>query len=277
VLAAMTVLIVFAALGMPGVEAGGLLLPARPSRPLGEGFGVREIRIRVQVRDNHAFVTVQQVVENLSPLTLEAECVFPLPRSGTLDAPTLTADDRPLEGELLTGPTARAAWVASLDRHRDARLTEFLGRDLFRVSAFELAGRSRRTLRLTYEQELEPANEITELVCGLRAVALAPLPGARYRIDVDLALRKEDEPAVRGETASRTASRLEIGPIHSPTHDIAVQRSRAGRALVHAEGSLTGDEPDYRLLWTSTRSPIGVTLLTYWPQEASRGYFLLIA
>ncbi|MDJ0975258.1 MAG: VWA domain-containing protein [Planctomycetota bacterium] len=261
----------------PEVKAGGFLVPARGGTPVDEGWGVRDIKIRAQVRGSHAFVTVQQVIENLSPRTIEAEYVMPLPPGGVLGSPGLTLDGTSSKGELLTGAAAREASIQLLRRHRDARLTEHLGRDLYRLRKLELGSLARRTIVLTYEQEIEPVGGVADLVLGLRGAALAPLDDATYRIDVDIELRAGNDPRAGVDSRVGQGSRLEIGPVHSPTHDLDVRRDHARHAFVHASGALTSVEPDFRVFWTTTRSRIGATMLTYWPPEEERGYFLLVA
>lgn len=119
-----------------------------------------------------------------------------------------------------------------------------------------------------------------ELLLPLRAATVSTAPDAELsvEIDVDLGHGQQRGSSRRGfDSRADTRDRVEIGPVYSPTHDVSVLRDEARHAVIRFDGPLGPREPDLRAFWTTTRSAVGATLLTYWPEEEARGYFLLVA
>ena len=68
-----------------------------------------------------------------------------------------------------------------------------------------------------------------------------------------------------------------LGPIYSPTHDVAVTRRDPTRADVSFEAREARPDTDFLLYWSFTQNEVGASLLTWWPQDEDRGWFLFLA
>jgi Ca-activated chloride channel homolog len=247
-----------AALAAPA-RADGFLVPREPGRPVRGQWAVKSHRVDVSVQGPHARVTVEEEFVNLSRGVLEAEYVFPLPQGAMVSAITLFEGDRGLEGRLLTADEARRAYEEIVRRQRDPALLEYLGRDLYRVSVFPIPAGQSRKVRLRYEQVLSPDGGTYELRYPLNTEKFSAQPLQDVSVHVDI---RADGP---------------IGPVYSPTHDVVVTRSERNRAQASFEAREVRPDTDFLLYWTLSKNDVGASLLTWWPKDEDRGYFLFLA
>jgi Ca-activated chloride channel family protein len=240
-------------------RADGFLVPTQPNRPVRGEWAVSDHKVSIAVHGPQARVTVDEEFVNLSGGTLEAEYVFPLPAGAMVSSITLLENGRGLEGRLLRAEDARRAYEEIVRRQRDPALLEYLGRDIFRVRVFPIPAGDRRRVVLQYDQLLQTDAGLTELLYPLNTEKFSARPLDQVVVTVDL---ESDTP---------------LGPIYSPTHDVAIARPDAKHAQVSFEAKGVKPDTDFLLYWSTTQGPIGATLLTYWPREDDRGYFLFLA
>ncbi len=261
--------------------AGGRLIPrgavAKSSGSKAAGreqrWSLQRARLSARVRASVATVRVDHVFRSESKDTLEADFVFPLPpgaklaklelrptapqqagvrwEAGGVKPPRVSARP-PMPGRVLRGLAARTAWLSDLERRRDPDLVRFVGTDALRVPLPAIAAGAEIALTLTYEQTLAADAGLGELACPLEAAAA-------FEAYVDL------------------ETRAPLGPIYSPTHPLQVARLSANRAAIRYRGTSSPDTPCLAVFWSTTRSRIGATLLTYWPKDEPRGYYLMLA
>jgi Ca-activated chloride channel family protein len=259
----LALLFVVAATAPRVAQASGFLVPIR-GEVLEEGaWSVEEMRISAIVRGEHALVTVEQIFRNHTPRTLEMSCWLPILRDGIQGVAALV-DGEPGGGRTLRGSEADAFVLEGLRRRRDPRLLEHLGYDLHHVPELALPPNGRSRVTLKFEQEVRPLRGVQDLHIPLRAARPRGEGRSGLRVEIDIA----------GATAN---SAERIGPIYSPHHDLQVERTGTDRVRVRYEGVLDPTEPDLRLFWSRTRSPVGITMLSCWPEEEERGYYMLLA
>jgi len=233
-------------------RASGLLVPEGAGQADEARWHLDAVRVRAQVRGPIAEVTIGHVFRNVSTEALQAEFVFPLPPGAMVSKPTLRHGKRVLAGAVLRGAAARDAWTADLRRRKDPSLVRHLGSDVYRVRLPAIPAGARANLVLTFEQTLGADAGLAEFACPLQATP-------SFEIVVDL------------ETTAP------LGPVYSPTHAVRVRRSSPTRARIEYAGASSLDTPCLGLYWSTTRSRIGATLLTYWPKEEKQGYYLVLA
>ena len=248
--AATGLLLVVGVLGARPAHAGGLLLPEKA--PAAGGVELESVKVRAHVRDRVAEVSVAHVFRNRAKEPLQADFVYPLAAGAVIEQPTLHLGQDMLEGKLTRGAAARKAWTADLRRLRDAVLVRHLGSDLYRARLPVIPPGKRVQLTFTFEQRIASDASVRSFLCPL---GVTP----KFEMVVDL------------ETTAP------IGPIYSPTHAVHVERMGAQKARIRHAGASSLEMPCLGLYWSTTRSRIGATLLTYWPQEEEEGYFLLLA
>jgi Ca-activated chloride channel family protein len=245
----------------PRAGADGFIVPLRPERRVRGDWAVTYHRVDVRVEGQKARVRVDQEFENLSPVPLEAEYVFPLPHGAMVSAVTLVADGKPIEGRLLKAEEARRIYDEIVRRQKDPALVEYVGRDFFRASLFPIPPRGRRQLVLEYDHLLRRDGDTVEVLYPLSTEKFSARPLRDVRVTVDVA----------------AAGTADLGPIYSPSHDVVVTRDGTKRARVSFEAREVRPDTDFLLYVSETEAEVGATLLTHWPRGEDRGYFLLLA
>jgi Ca-activated chloride channel family protein len=243
----------------PDARASGFLVPTAGARPPQAEWALESQDVEVVGQGPHLLVTVEQTFRNLTDRTLETEYLFPLPREAVVTSLTLFEGGQGLEGRLLRAADARRAFEEIVRRRRDPALLRYLGHNLYSVRVFPLGPRESRRLVLKYEQAAARDGGVNECALPLGAGRLGAGEGARVRVRADL------------EEASG------LGPVHSPTHDVRVERLGPTRARVAFEGVARREEPDLVLYWSASSAPVGATVLTWWPRDEDRGWFLFLA
>jgi len=243
----------------PAAHADGFLVPTDRIRSAQGRWSLDAYRVDVVVRGPHARVTVEQVVRNLGTRPLEADYLFPLPRSAMVSSITLFDGGKGVAGRLLRAEEARRAYEAIVRRRRDPALLQYLGQDLYRVRVFPLAPGQTRRLVLKYDRRLTTDGGLVEFDHPLGATRMSALPIRTLAVHLDVQTKEA------------------LGPIYSPTHDVAVVRKGPKRAEISYENSSRGEPVDFLLYWATTSRRIGATLLTYWPRDEPLGYFLFVA
>lgn len=256
---ALPLVVAGAALVAPPARADGFLVPVQPNRPVRGQWAVKSHRVEVTVQGPHARVVVEEEFVNLGYGLLEAEYLFPLPQGAMVSAITLFEGDRGLEGRLLTAEDARRAYQEIVRRQRDPALLEYLGRDLYRVSVFPIPAGQSRKVRLRYDQVLSAEGGTYELRYPLNTEKFSAQPLHDVSVHVD----------VKGEGP--------LGPVYSPSHEIAVARPAKDRAEASFEAREVKPDTDFLLYWSVSQNDVGASLLTWWPKDEERGYFLFLA
>lgn len=240
-------------------RADGFLIPTRPRQPVRGQWAVSYHRVEVVVRGPHAQVTVDQEFVNLGATRLETEYVFPLPKGAMVSSLTLFENGRALEGRILRAQEARRIFEEIVRRQKDPALLEYLGNDFFRVRVFPIPAGGRRRVVLKYDQLLQANGGTVEYLYPLNTEKFSARPLAEVVVSIDL------------ETEAP------LGPIYSPSHDVAVSRPSPNKARISYEATRTTPDRDFLVYWSTTHNPIGASLLTWWPSDEDRGYFLFLA
>jgi Ca-activated chloride channel family protein len=236
--------------------AQGLLIPNEPDLP---PLGIRSHRVRAELHGQAAQTTIEQVFVNHTNRNLEAQFVFPIPRGASLSRFTMIVNGREQAGELVDRDQARQIYSSIVNRAQDPGLLEYLGGQLFRASVFPIAPGGTQTLTLRYEQVLDSRDGLVRYVHPLRADG-----------------RKAA--AVEGETAFEVHVRAPapLLNLYSPSHPVSVQRLGDAEARVTWSDRRGALDRDFQLLFSMDPREIGLNLLTYRPDPAQPGYFLML-
>jgi Ca-activated chloride channel homolog len=252
---ALSVLPAFAQLvviGRPPVSIG------RPL-PIRADCRIESVDVRADINDQAAKVHVSQVFRNPSAIPMEAQVLFPLPEGAAVSGLTLMADGKELTGKLMGRDEARRIYEDIVRRRRDPALLEYMGRDLFQTSVFPVPPGGESTVQLQYSQLLKKDS-------GLIAFAL-PLATAKH----------SEKPVDHLTVGVNIAAPAPIRTVYSPTHEVDIQRPDGSRATVKLNLHDLRSPDDFRLLYSTDSSPVGLNVISYKPEDNEDGYFALLA
>jgi len=265
--------------------AAGLLTPADGSLPALE---IRDHAVDVLIQDGYAVTTVEQTFHNPHMRDLEAIYSFPVPEHGTVGEFAVWIDGKPVIGEVLERQEARQVYEDQRAVGQDAGLIEKDSYRTFDVHVTPVrAGADTRT-RLVYLQPVKVDHGIGRYVYPLEEGGVDEQRLAfwtaqeqvreRFSFDVRLragypveAVRMPDQPAAA------------ISRLDDQRWELALRNGAAGDEEQGTGATMPGTtapaaslDRDLVVYWRLAQDlPGSVDLVTYKPDAAGRGTFLL--
>jgi Ca-activated chloride channel family protein len=227
--------------------------------PIRADCRIESVDVRADIQDQAAKVRVSQVFRNPSSVPMEAQVLFPLPEGAAVSGLTLLVDGKELTGKLMGHDEARRIYEDIVRRRRDPALLEYMGRDLFQTSVFPVSPGGQSTVQLQYSQLLKKDS-------GLIAFGL-PLGTAKH----------SEKPVEHLTVSVNIAAPAPIRTVYSPTHEVDITRPEASRASVKLSLHDVASADDFRLLYSTDSSPVGLNAISYKPEDNEDGYFALLA
>jgi Ca-activated chloride channel homolog len=231
----------------------------RPVTPPPTSYAIKDLDVQMKIIDQVAQVQVSQTFVNTGSLPMEVAFVFPLPYDGAVDRMTLMIDGREYPAKLLNAADARRMYEEIVRKNRDPALLEWLGTGLFRTSVFPVPPGASRTVSLRYSQLCRKEEGLTDFIF--------PLSTAKYTSSA----------VERVSFRATIESQEEIKNIYSPSHAIEIKRPDERHAVVTFASKNEVPTADFRLLYDVGRGKVSTRVLSYRPDGAQEGYFLLLA
>jgi Ca-activated chloride channel family protein len=236
--------------------AQGLVIPTEPDVP---PLALTRHAVRVEIDSQAAVTTVEQVFQNNTERQLEAQYVFPVPKGAVLTRFTMLVNGKPQDGQLVEKGEARRVYNQIVSRAQDPGLLEYLGADVFRANIFPILPRSSQTVTLSFSQVVPAEGSLVSYTYPVRASA-------------------KRGPTVHGEFSveATVKSPAPLRNLYSPSHEVSVARKndREARVTFHARGAAL--DRDFRLFWGMDPKEIGLHVVTYRPDPAQPGYFMML-
>jgi len=230
----------------------------RPSPPP-ISYKIKELSMQAKIVDQVAQVQVSQTFVNTCSQVIQAQFVFPIPYDGAIDRLTYMVDGKEYDAKLLEKDKARQIFEAYVRRNQDPALLEWIGQGMFQTSVFPIPAGAERKVIIKYSQLLRKDQQLTDF--------LYPLATAKY---TSSALEKLT-------LQCSIESSTEIKTVYSPTHAVNIQRPDANHANVTLEQTNVVPSTDFRLFYDHTPGKLSANLLSYRPDGADEGFFLLLA
>ncbi len=236
----------------------GILVPTEPDIRVQGNCAVTDHQVDITVRNQVASVSVVQTFVNTGSGMLEVEYLFPIPPGAAIDSLTLMVGGQEFAGELMEADKAKAIYEEIVRRKQDPALLEYADHGLYRTRAFPLEVGKPAEIAITYNVVCEKAGQTVEVWYPLSTEKYSAKPVEEITVRMDI------------EASS------DITNLYSPTHTIETERKSDRRiiATYHAENTLP--TADIQLFYSDTDKDIGATLLTFQPDAAEDGYFLML-
>jgi len=227
--------------------------------PIRADCRIESVDVRADIQDQAAKVRVSQVFRNPSSVPMEAQVLFPLPEGAAVSGLTLLVDGKELTGKVMGRDEARRIYEDIVRRRRDPALLEYLGRDLFQTSVFPVSPGGQSTVQLQYSQLLKKDSGLVAFRLPLGTTKHSAQPVEHLTVSVNI------------------AAPAQIRTVYSPTHDVDIKRPDASRAAVKLSLKNVARADDFRLLYSTDSSPVGLNVISYKPEDNEDGYFALLA
>ena len=239
------------------VWADGFIIP-RPIPPdvdVPPNLSVKYHRVNVEITDQVARTTVDQVFVNHHHRDIEGTYIFPMSAQAAISNFSMFVGNEEISGKILDKVEARRIYEEIVRRRRDPALLEYFGDGMFQASVYPIPAHGEARIKLHYSEMLRRD---------------ASTCGYRYTLGTEKFSR---DPLESVELTVRIESKTPIMSIYSPSHDIRVERDGDRRAVVTYEEEGTRPDKDFLLYYTVSDDEIGVDLISF-EDEDHDGYFL---
>lgn len=224
---------------------------------LSAGVVLQAHRVSVNIRDQLAVTTVQQIFVNNADAPAEGVYLFPLPEDAAVSDLVLYLDGQPIKGQLLDADQARQIYERIVRQRRDPVLLQYIGRRAVQLNIFPIPPRSERKVEITYSHILRAENGTLHYTYPLKTDYVSALPVR----DVSVVLTAE--------------SSAPIGALYSPNAQVMLTRLDEKRFRASLELSDFRAREDFSVFYSYRDEEIAAALLTYRASALEDGFFML--
>jgi Ca-activated chloride channel family protein len=241
----------------PALLADGFIIPnPRPGQRI-PPLSVKSHRVTVNINDQVARTSVDQVFVNHFGSDIEGTYIFPIPEGASVSDFALFVGDKRVEGEILDSREARRVYEDIVRRLRDPGLLEYLGRNLFRARVFPIPANGEKRVQISYTEVLRAESGLVKYLYPLNTEKFSRDPLRDVSVSVWI------------------ESRVPILNVYSPSHKVSVRKEGPGRASVGYEDRLVRPDKDLLLYYSLSQDDIGLSFLSGEGEDG--GTFMLLA
>ncbi len=241
----------------PQILADGFIIPhPRPGEVI-PPLTVKYHRVEVEIRDQVAKTSIDQVFLNNHDRDIEGTFIFPLPENAAISEFAMYIGDKKIEGEILDSREARRIYEDIVRRLKDPALLEYIGRNTFRARVFPIPARGEKRIQLSYSELLKGEKGLVRY--------LYPLNTERF------SFRPLEEVTI----AVKIDSKVPVTNIYSPSHKVSVRKEGPNKATLGFEEKNVKPDKDFIVYYSLSSDDVGMSFLNYTDKEDS--YFMLLA
>jgi len=241
----------------PALRADGFIIPnPRPGQDI-PPLSVKYHHVKVEIVDQVAKTSVDQVFINHFGRDIEGTYIFPVPEGASVSDFAMFIGNERVQGEILDSREARRIYEDIVRRMRDPGLLEYMGRNLFRARVYPIPANGEKRVQISYTEVLKSENGLVKYLYPLNTEKFSRDP----LTDVSISVRVE--------------SRVPIVNIYSPSHRASVRKDGQGLARVGYEDKDVRPDKDFLLYYSLSKDDIGLSLMNWEGPEGS--FFMLLA
>jgi Ca-activated chloride channel family protein len=248
--------------------ADGFIIP-HPPRP-GDVVPLLTVKyhhVKVEIRDQVAKTTIDQVFINNFNRDIEGTYIFPLPEQASISEFAMWIGDTRVQGEILDSQQARRIYEDIVRRMRDPALLEYIGRNMFRARVYPIPALGEKRIQLSYSEVLRAEKNFVRYRYPLNTEQFSYKPIQDVSISVKI------------------ASQTPISNIYSPSHKVSVRKEGEKEATASYEEANTKPDKDFFLYYSFSQDDVGLSFIN-WAGGGGTGaggagpddrYFMLLA
>jgi Ca-activated chloride channel family protein len=241
----------------PALRADGFIIPnPRPGQDI-PPLSVKYHHVKVEVVNQVAKTSVDQVFINHFGRDIEGTYIFPVPEGASVSDFAMYIGNERVKGEILDSREARRIYEDIVRRMRDPGLLEYIGRNLFRARVFPIPANGEKRVQISYTEVLRSDGGLVKVLYPLNTERFSRDP----LDDVSISVRVESE--------------VPILNIYSPSHKVSVRKDGPGRALVGYEARGVRPDKDFLVYYSLSKDDVGLSFMNWEGPEG--GTFMLLA
>jgi Ca-activated chloride channel family protein len=237
--------------------ADGFIVPVPHPREKIPPLTVKYHRVNVEIINQVAKTSIDQVFINNHNRDIEGIFIFPLPERASISEFSMYIGDKKVEGEILDRDKARRVYEDIVRRLKDPALLEYVGSNMFRARVFPIPANGEKRIQLSYTEIIKAEKNLVRYVYPLNTERFSFQPLKEVTISVDI------------------NSNIPLSNVYSPSHNVSVRKEGKGKARVSFEGKDIRPEKDFILYYSLSEDDIGLSFMNYKGPEDN--YYLLLA
>jgi Ca-activated chloride channel family protein len=239
------------------LHADGFIIPKPHPREKIPPLSVKYHRVSVEIINQVAKTSIDQVFINNHPRDIEGIYIFPLPENATLSEFAMYIGDKKVEGEILDRDQARRIYEDIVRRMKDPALLEYVGRNMFRARVYPIPARGEKRIRLSYTEILKAEKNLVRYVYPLNTERFSLHPLQEVAVSV------------------KVSSKVPISNVYSSSHKVSVRKEGTGQARVGYEEKNVRPDKDFILYYSLSEDEIGLSFMNW--EGPDDNYFMLLA
>lgn len=250
-------------LGLSNAFADGVIIVERPvaphiipSHPTLEALSIKYHRVQIDIENQIATTSIDQVFRNDYDVDLEGTYIFPLPEDATITDFAMYIDGKRTSGEILDKDKAREIYENIVRRMKDPGLLEYVGRNMFKVRVYPIPKHGEKRIELVYQETLKYDAGVYRYVYPLDTERFSPKPLEEVTISV------------------KVKSKAPIKSLYSPSHEVDTKVEQFQASCGYEAKNVKPDK-DFVLYYTVSEKDVGLNLLSF-RQPGEDGYFLML-
>jgi len=237
--------------------ADGFIIPEpRPGEDI-PPLSVKYHRVIVEIINQVAKTSIDQVFINNHSRDIEGTFIFPLPAGASISEFSMYIGDKKIDGEILDRDKARRIYEDIVRRMKDPALLEYIGRNMFRARVYPITAKGEKRIQLSYTEVLKSEANLVRYVY--------PLDTERFSL----------HPIKEVSLSASISSKIPISNIYSPSHKVSIRKEGEKDARISYEASNVKPDKDFSLYYSLTEDEIGLSFMNWEGPEDN--YFMLLA
>jgi len=237
--------------------ADGFVIPnPRPGENI-PPLTVKYHRVRVDIVNQVAKTSIDQVFINNHSRDIEGTYIFPLPVGASISKFSMYIGGKKVEGEILDKDRARHIYEDIVRRLKDPAILEYIGRNMFRARVYPIPAKGEKRIQITYSEILRSEANLVHYVYPLNTEQFSFHPIKQVSIAVKM------------------SSKIPVSSVYSPSHKVSVRKEGETGARVSFEASNVRPDKDFSLYYSLSEDDIGLSFMNWEGPEDH--YFMLLA
>jgi Ca-activated chloride channel homolog len=221
-----------------------------------EVLPVKYHRVSVNIENQVAVTSIDQVFRNEYDVDLEGTYIFPLPEDAAISEFSMYIDGKKVTGEILDKDKARQVYEDIVRQMKDPGILEYMGRNMFRARIYPIPKHGEKRMELTYQQTLKYDSGMFKYVYPLNTEKFSPRPLEEVTI------------------AATIKSAVPIKNVYSPSHKVDTKLNEYTATCGFEEKNVNPDK-DFVLYYTVSEKDLGLNLICH-RLNGEDGYFMLL-
>ncbi len=237
--------------------ADGFVIPnPRPGEEI-PPLSVKYHRVTVEIVDQVAKTSIDQVFINNHNRDIEGTYIFPLPAGASISEFAMYVGDEKVKGEILDQKRARRIYEDIVRRLKDPALLEYIGRNMFRARVYPIPAKGEKRIQISYSEIVRSEANLVRYVYPLNTERFSFHPIKEVSISVEI------------------SSMIPISSVYSPSHKVSVRKEGEKKARVSFEASNVKPDKDFFLYYSLSEDEIGLSFMNW--EGSEENYFMLLA